>query len=174
MKTLRHILALLVDVLLVVGGAWLAFAALTGITWQRVLDVADGNRWIVAVIGLVAALVGVLLLIGEKWREGRNRFLSFKNDGGTVDISTEAISEYLQKLESAFPSIVGMKTQVAPVGKRLNIIVNVRIKAGPQLHEICEVLQKRVRASMEDGLGIKDVKDIVVRVKEISSEHRTS
>ncbi len=54
----------------------------------------------------------------------------------------------------------------------IDIIVDLRVKAGPQLHEVCEVLQRRVRETMANGLGISDVRRVEVNVKEISSEHR--
>ncbi len=54
------------------------------------------------------------------------------------------------------------------------MVVDVRIKAGPQLHEICEVLQNRVRETMIKGLGIPEVRRVVVCVKEISSEHKSA
>ena len=54
----------------------------------------------------------------------------------------------------------------------IDIVVDLRVKAGPQLHEVCEVLQRRVRETMSSGLGIADVRRVEVSVKEISSEHK--
>ncbi len=119
------------------------------------------------------ALASLLFLTGLDSRR-RARFLSFSNEQGAVNISTDAISDYVGKLAPEFPSIVKMTPIVVPHRRRIDIVVDVRIKAGPQLHEICEVLQHRVRESMEKGLGITDVRRVIVSVKQISSEYRSS
>jgi len=114
------------------------------------------------------------MLSGLQRRE-HERFLSFDNGEGRVNISTQAISDYVSKLSSEFPSVVRMTPRVAAHSRRgLDMVVDVRIKAGPQLHEICEVLQNRVRETMIKGLGIPEVRRVVVCVKEISSEHKSA
>ncbi len=140
--------------------------------WQRFFALVSGARPYGGILGAMLFLGGILWMLGERQPKRQNRFLSFRNEEGAVHISTAAISDYLDKLAPSFPSIVQMHADVLPVRRKIDIIMEVRIKAGPQLHEICEVLQKRVRESMESGLGIHDVRHVIVRVKEISSEHK--
>lgn len=173
MKNANRFLLLLVCAMLMGGGLALAVLVLRPADWQTACTVLTGSRVGVLVVGLLLVVLGVLLIVTETPRRRRDRFLSFRNEGGAVNISTEAIAEYITKLAPAFPSIVRMTPTVEPHRRKVDIVVDVRIKAGPQLHEICEVLQKRVRGSMEDGLGIHDVRNVVVRVKEISIEHKT-
>ena len=124
-------------------------------------------------LGLGVFSLGALLaLTGVRGRQ-RERFLSFDTDSGRVSISTEAICNYIAKLATEFPSVVRMRPKVIPRRGVIDILVNVRIKAGPQIHEVCEVLQKRVRDSLASGLGISEVRRVEVSVKEISSEHKT-
>ncbi|HAS81613.1 MAG TPA: hypothetical protein DCS43_02770 [Verrucomicrobia bacterium] len=126
------------------------------------------------VLGGVALIVLAAGWAMTEKRKGRSgRYLSYRNEGGAVNISTEAIADYIAKLAPEFPSIVRLSPYVVPFFRRIDLIVEIRIKAGPQLHEICEVLQKRVRESMEGGLGIRDVRRVIVRVDEISIEHKT-
>ncbi len=173
MKHLNRFLLLLVCAMLIGGGLALALLVLFPADWQTACVVLAGSRVGCLVAGLLLVALGVLLIFTEAPRRRRDRFLSFQNEGGAVNISTEAISEYIGKLVSAFPSIIRMTPVVEPCRRKVDIVIDVRIKAGPQLHEICEVLQKRVRESMESGLGIHDVRHVVVRVKEISTEHKT-
>jgi len=123
--------------------------------------------------GCLLVLLAAGWALTEKRRHRGGRFLSFRNAGGAVNISTDAIADYIAKLAPEFPSIVRLSPYVVPFFRRIDVIVDIRIKAGPQLHEICEVLQKRVRGSMEGGLGIHDVRRVIVRVNEISIEHKT-
>lgn len=173
MRNLNRFLQLLVCAMLIGGGLALALLVLRPADWQTACTVLAGSRVGGLVSGLLLAVLGVLLIFTEAPSRRRDRFLSFQNEGGAVNISTEAIAEYIGKLASAFPSIIRMTPVVEPRRRKVDIVIDLRIKAGPQLHEICEVLQKRVRESMEGGLGIHDVRHVVVRVKEISTEHKT-
>jgi len=173
MKRLNRLLVLLVCALLVGGGLGVLALVLRPADWQMACSLLAGSRVGALVGGLALLALGVLLIVSETPRRRRDRFLAFQNEGGAVNISTDAIAEYIAKLAPAFPSIVRMTPAVEPCRRKIDIVIDVRIKAGPQLHEICEVLQKRVRESMEGGLGIHDVRNVVVRVKEISSEHKT-
>lgn len=173
MKNVNRFLQLLVCALVIGAGLALVVLVLRPADWQSACAVMAGSRVGVLVAGLLLVALGVLLILTEAPRRRRDRFLSFRNEGGAVNISTEAIAEYIAKLAPAFPSIIRLTPTVEPHRRKVDIVLDVRIKAGPQLHEICEVLQKRVRESMEGGLGIHDVRNVVVRVKEISTEHKT-
>lgn len=102
----------------------------------------------------------------------RRRLLSFDNEGGTVSISTDAICDYIGKLTSEFPSIVRLNPEVIAARNSIDLIVGVRIKAGPHIHEVCELLQQRVRESVTNGLGISQIRRVEVSVSDIVSEHK--
>lgn len=172
MRRLHRLMTLFMYALVLALGVGIFTLSFYGWAWRGLFTHLSTMRWIGMPIGVGVFLYGLLWMVGEVRISRRHRFLAFRNEGGAVNISTDAITEYLEKLAPSFPSIVQMRAYVEPVRKKIDIILNIRIKAGPQLHEICEVLQKRVRESMESGLGIKDVRHVVVRVKEISGEHR--
>jgi uncharacterized alkaline shock family protein YloU len=120
--------------------------------------------------GLV--LMAVLFAASELRRRRRERFLSFDNEGGAVSISTDAMADYIVKLASEFPSIVRMQPLVKPTRHGVDLLIDVRVKAGSQVHEVCELLQQRVRERVVDGLGISEVRRVEVNVRDIVSEHR--
>lgn len=173
MTRMNRFLTLLACALLISGGLALIVLVMRPLDWRTACSMLSADRVTGLVAGLLLLGLGVLLLASEAPRKRRDRFLSFRNAGGAVNISTEAIAEYIGKLAPEFPSIIRLSPVVVPRRRRIDIIVDLRIKAGPQLHEICEVLQKRVRESMESGLGIQDVRHVIVCVKEISTEHKT-
>jgi uncharacterized alkaline shock family protein YloU len=147
--------------------------------WSRAHGAAvgwmlDNGRLTLASIGLGGICLAAIYALAGASRPPRDRFLAFPNESGVVSISTTAITDYIGKLAGEFPSIVGMTPRVVPRHKAVDIVVDIRIKAGPQLHEICEVLQKRVRESMASGLGISEVRRVVVKVRQISSEHKAA
>jgi len=60
-----------------------------------------------------------------------------------------------------------MQPKVTASRDSVDVIVDVKIKAGPQIREICEILQQRVRDSMLSGLGITQVRYVEVNVCKI-------
>jgi uncharacterized alkaline shock family protein YloU len=173
-KILHRIVFLFVFALLMASGVALIGAAAVGENWAVLEVLLPGSRLNGVCAGVGFMGLASLLFLTSLESTRRHRFLSFSNDHGAVNISTDAIADYVSKLAPEFPSIVKMTPVVVPQRRRIDIVVDVRIKAGPQLHEICEVLQRRVRESMEKGLGISDVRRVIVSVKQISSEHKSS
>ena len=173
MKVLHRAVFLFVFALLTAVGIGLISLAFSAKNWEMLEVLLPGSRLTGVCVGVALFALSSLLFLTGLDPKRRDKFLSFSNEGGAVNISTDAIAEYVGKLAPEFPSIVKLDPVVVPLRRRIDIGVNVRIKAGPPLHEICEVLQRRVRESMEKGLGISDVRRVVVSVKQISSEHKT-
>ena len=172
MKLLNRFLGLVVVAVTIAVGLHLMVAALTGGWWNEACSLMKSSRLAVLGSGTAMALVGLLyLLTGVKKGKGKH-VLSFDREGGTVSISSDAIVDYIAKLSAEFPSVVRMKPQVVPARNAVDIVVEIHVRAGPQIHELCELLQRRVRESMTNGLGIADVRKVEVRVTQIVSEHR--
>jgi uncharacterized alkaline shock family protein YloU len=174
MKVVHRFLFLLVFALLVTLGISLLVLSFSEKNWAILEELLPGSRLVGgAVGGGIFCLASLLFLTGLNKPRRSNRFLSFSNEQGVVNISTDAISEYISKLAPEFPSIVKMTTEIIPHRRKVDILVSVRIKAGSQVHEICEVLQQKIRESMEKGLGINDVERVIVSVEKISTEHKS-
>jgi uncharacterized alkaline shock family protein YloU len=174
MKFVHRFIYLFVFALMTALGLFLIGLAANAENWAALDAMLPGSRLVGASVGVgLFCLASLLFLTGLK-PKCSGRFLSFSNEHGAVNISTDAISEYISKLAPEFPSVVKMTPSVIPYRRVIDIVVDVRIKAGPQLHEICEVLQKRIRESMEKGLGISDVRKVIISVKKISIEHKTA
>lgn len=173
MKLVHGFVGLLLLLVIVVACVISVNAARSDAEWLKFSELVGGSRiaGAGAAVGMIC-LLAVFVLSGFRPRE-RERFLSFRNEGGTVSISTVAISEYICKLAAEFPSIVKMYPRVVPGRNCIDIVIDVRIKAGPQIHEVCEVLQGRVRENLATGLGISEVRRVEVSVRQISPEHRS-
>lgn len=171
MSILHRMIRIIVLVLLLISGALVTGAAfIPGLRWE-LIRIIQMERLYTIYAGLTLFVTGLLFALTGMRRKTRGQFLYFRNDGGTVSISTDAISDYVMKLMEEFPSIMRMKPKVIPEKGRINMIVNVQIKAGPQINEICGLLQQRIRESLTDGLGISEIGQIEVSVTDIISEH---
>ena len=165
----RTVRVLMVAIVLIIGAG--AIATIFGDVWDYVEVKIEIVRLAVILSGIALSGLAILFVATGLSRRGSGKFLSFDNEGGTVSISTDAIADYVGKLSSEFPSIVRMKPQVIPGRNAIDIVVKVRIKAGPQINEVCELLQQRIRESVANGLGVSQVRRVEVSVGEIVSEH---
>lgn len=172
MKLLNRVFGLLMFSVTVTMGVALFGMSTTESLWAIFVKFVAVNRPSAVLAGVALLCLALLVVVTASRRKRRPRFLSFDREGGTVSISTEAISEYVAKLVVEFPSVVKMKTTIVSLKSAIDIVVDIKIKAGPQIHEVCELVQKRVRESVGEDLGIAEIRRVEVSVTEIVSEHR--
>lgn len=141
-------------------------------SWREAADLVRFGRDEAALLGAVLIGVGLFYALTGYNRRRKEKFLTFRTDDGTVSISTEAIADYISRLSTEFQSIVRMWPRVVPARNTIDILVDIRVRAGAQVHEVCELLQRRIRESLSGGLGITDVRRVEVSVRDIVSEHR--
>jgi len=172
MRIVHAFVGFLLLILLVAGTVYVLWAACSGGTWKHVAAAvaADRATW-AGGAGVLLCLV-VIFALSAVPRQKKERYLSFDGEGGTVSISTAAIRDYISKLAQEFPSVVRLNPRVIPRRNMIDIVVDLRVKPGPNIHEACELLQQRVRESVTNGLGISQIGRIEVSVKDIVSEHR--
>jgi uncharacterized protein YybS (DUF2232 family) len=174
MSILHRLLRMLVLALLLLLGLAIVLLPLSHELWEQVERVLRVSRVVTLWAGTAVLLLAVAFAVTGFQRRRRERFLSFDGESGTVSISTEAICDYLSKLAPEFPAVKRLEPKVIPVRRSIDIVVYVRVRAGAQIHEMCELLQKRVREAMSSGLGITEIRRVEVSVREIVSEHMPS
>ncbi|NQT94368.1 MAG: alkaline shock response membrane anchor protein AmaP [Lentisphaerae bacterium] len=172
MRILNRIVQLLVLLVAAVIGLLMMVVPLKTRTFYLFLDILADSRVIAVYAGLAVFCLALLFALTGLTRRRREKFLCFDNESGKVSISTEAISDYISKLAPEFPSVSRMRTRVIPARKEIDVVVDVRVRAGSQVHEMCELLQQRVRESMINSLGISAIRNVEISVREITSEHR--
>ncbi len=170
MNILHRLVRLIVLVVLLVAGMFIISVALIPNLRSAVMCVMETDPIYVVYAGLAVVVLGLLFAVTGTQRKQKGKFLSFQNDSGTVSISTDAIADYIMKLMDEFPSVTRMRPVVLPERHAIDIAVSIRIKAGPQISEICELLQQRIRESLTNGLGISAVGRVAVSVTDIVAE----
>ena len=96
------------------------------------------------------------------------RFLTFENEGGAISISVKAINDFLAKLADEFAGIIRLRADVtASRDGRVEVRLDVSVKAGTKVQQLSQVLQQRVRESMRDNLGITEIHAVKVNVSDI-------
>ncbi len=172
MKFLNRIVEFILLLAILGGGFFITLSSMTESWWRLALYNAQRERGIGLAIGGGLLAFGVIYAASGIKRPKRTRYLSYDGEEGTTSISTEAIEDYIARLSSEFPSVMRMRPEVLPRRQAIDINVELKVKAGPQIHEACELMQSRIREAMSNGLGISDVRRVEITVKEIASEHK--
>lgn len=173
MKLLHKLIELLAILVLILIGTLSISVAYSVERWDPFIQLAGAgqSRFILLFGGVATLFIALLFFLSAIPGKKREQFLSIDKDGGTVSISTSAIADYISKLVDEFPSIVRMTSEIIPQRRSIDVLVKVNVKASPQIHEACELLQQRIRETLINGLGIPDVRHIEVSVRQIVSEH---
>ena len=91
-----------------------------------------------------------------------------ESEGGAISISVKAINDFLAKLADEFAGIIRLRADVAASRDgRVEVRLDVSVKAGTKVQQLSQVLQQRVRESMRDNLGIAEIHAVKVNVSSI-------
>jgi hypothetical protein len=170
MKVIHRIAGLVVVITVTAAGLLLLSGAWSGDRWSELLGLIMGNRSLAAGIGVALLCLVAIYILSAVPRRKHQQYLSFDGDGGTVSISTAAIAEYVARIAGEFPAIVKMKPEVIPARNTIDIHAYIQIKDGPEMHEVCELMQKRIREVLAGNLGINDVRRVEISVREIIAQ----
>jgi len=170
MKVIHRIAGFIVIIVVAAAGLLLLASARSGARWSDLSSVIVGNRPLAAGVGAALLCLVLIYVLSAIPRRKQQQYLSFDGDGGTVSISTAAIAEYVARVAGEFPTIVKMRPEVIPARNTIDIHAYIQIKDGPEIHEVCELLQKRIREVLAGNLGISDVRRVEISVKEIIAE----
>lgn len=124
-------------------------------------------------IGKFVAGAALILMVILYWLtavsgSAKEQFLSFENEGGSVNIRVKAVNEFLKRLADEFADILNLRADIsASRDGRIEVQLDIDVKSGTKIQQLSQVLQQRVRESMREGLGIAEVTSIKVNVNEI-------
>jgi len=118
-------------------------------------------------VGAILILLVLLYLATFGPARSRMRTISFDSEGGAVSISVNAVSDFIRKLGDEFGAVISLEPRIRSEKDLISIDLNVKIQTGTRIPELSQLLQDRVRESIRDGLGIVEVREIKVHIREI-------
>jgi uncharacterized alkaline shock family protein YloU len=168
-KALHIFIGLVLLAILVAQGAALIHMAYQPEYWRDCVETMRQHRgWGMLVgVGLLGLVAMYLLTSFYRRTPEKDQYLAFHSSGATVSILLRAVSEFITKIGDEFAAILSMKTEVLPRGRSIDINLDLKVRAGTQIPELCQLLQERVRESVKINLGLSDIKNIRVQVKDI-------
>lgn len=166
-KLLRFLSGAVLYGAIIVVGAWLVHASLYNEAWERSVAWLTANRMLTVSAVWVGWWVLVLYILTGLRPVPRESLVSLATDTGTVSVSTRALSDYLLRLRGEFAALLDLKPEVTARGAEIRVDLNVKIRAGTQIPELCRLLQERVRQQIHGELGLGEPRDVRVHIKEI-------
>ena len=165
MKTLRMILSVAIPLLLFAAGFWLLrdFDGKSAEALHGFLTIGL-NRWL---LGILLMLLAVTWALAQVTPDTRKRYLVLDKNDGSVRISLGAVADLLGRLTGEFPWLVSVRPEVRVWGDRLRVDMRCHVKAGTRVPEVSRELQHRVRAVLKQSIGVEDVADVLVTIREI-------
>ena len=161
-RTLSTILLLLIGVGLIYGSFF-----------KPAVGQAIGELIQVPIVGggIGAILILSLLL---RWTGGlgsrKDAYINFSSDDGSVGISTKAIQDFIERVAKEFAAVKSVETKLIQRKKALDIAIFVQVMSGNKIPELSQVLQQRVRESVRESLGLDEIRNITLQIKEIIGE----
>ncbi len=163
-----HILAGIALFLLVLCLAYLTVnAAISEAMWYSYLGWLANHPLQTLMGSTLCILLVILYLYTERPRRAQEQFISFESEGGLVSISMKAVRDFLARLADEFAAIVHLEPVIRPAAGSIEVEMEVKVKSGTQIPELCRMLQERVRESIRENLGLTEIRGVKVSVKEI-------
>ena len=169
MKKLLHFLSrVLVWVLFALEGGALLYANLLKDTQGPLRHFyIEDTAFTAAATGCVMLILVLIYLGTFGSARPRLRNISFDSEGGAVSISVNAVSDFIRKLGDEFGAVISLEPKIRSEKDLISIDLDVKIQTGTRIPELSQLLQDRVRESIRDGLGIIEVREIKVHIREI-------
>ena len=138
------------------GGVWSEFIA--GVETRRILVIA-------VCIGVVLAVTAYVLTGISS--SSRVTYLSYETQYGNISISIKALQDFLGHLKTEFPAILALTPRVRVLDESLDVTLEIRVRAGAPIPEICRLIQERARTVIQEKIGVAAIRDVEIKVEEI-------
>ena len=154
--------------LLVIGGALL---------YGNLIDRSFGDQILFYLQApLTGAFVGALMVLSVllRWMGGlgskADGFINFESGEGSVGINVRAIKDFVERTALEFTAVKSVDSTLQSRRKKLEITLRGKVQAGNPIPELSQVMQQRIRESMNDSLGIDQIERITIHISEIVGE----
>lgn len=169
MKTFHLVLGIVLFVILAGGAGFFLYGALQDkAAWSNWVDLYLKSRhlYVASGGGVIICLLVLYVLTGLNV-PGRVQYLAYDNEGGAVSISLKAVEGFLARIAGDFSQVVALQPTLRLIVNQVDVQLDIKVRAGAQIPELCKMLQEATRACLNDNVGISDIREVRVRVQEI-------
>ncbi|HEY8241075.1 MAG TPA: alkaline shock response membrane anchor protein AmaP [Kiritimatiellia bacterium] len=168
MKVLHVITGLVLLGLLFCGSLFAVYTAFQApAAWPAWMQSLAGVRLELIMVSLSLLFLTVIYALSGLSAPARVQYLAYDIEGGAVSISLRAIQDLVARLADEFAAIVSLQPTIRAVNAAVDVQLDVKVKAGAKIPELCKMLQERTKETILQNVGISDVQEIRVRIQEI-------
>lgn len=168
MKIVNGILVWLLILGAFAAGVLLLYLAVLGQP-ATISHYLSSNAWRFAaglLVVVLAALAAATMFPANRRDE---RFISFDGESGSISISVRAVTEFIVKTSREFAGVLGIKASITSQEEPIEVLLDLKLKAGVNVPELCRLLQEHVRSGMRETIGISEIGAVRVKVREIAA-----
>jgi len=120
-----------------------------------------------ASIGLFLILSILLRIASRQKAHEKDCFINFEADGGSVGVSTKAIRDFIEQICKEFSAVKNIESKLIQNKTAIDIIIFIKVASGSKIPELSHMLQQRVRESVRESMGLEEIRNITIKVREI-------
>lgn len=168
MKALHYLIGAVLLLALLAGALYLLSVAFAGASaWSAFLEEAKGYSLQAAIGALLLALLLILFALTSFRLPDKSQYIAYDIEGSAVSISLRAVQDFVARLAGEFAAVESLHPTLRAKNGTVDVQLDVKVRAGAQIPELCRMLQERARATLRDKVGLSDVREVRVRVQEI-------
>lgn len=169
MKAFHIVIGVFLFLILASGAGLMLYGSLQeSSAWELWVDtwIKANHLHVAMVCGVVICLMLLYVLTGLNVPR-KIQYLAYDNEGGAVSISLAAVEGFLARLAGEFAAVVSLAPRLRLIVNQVDVQLDIRVKAGAQIPELCKMLQDAARTTLREKVGISDIREVRVRVQEI-------
>lgn len=169
MKTFHLIIGAILFLALASGSVLLLAGAFRGgDEWNVWVDMWIKSNHLPAATGAGVIIMLILLYVLTGLNvPGKIQYLAYDSEGGAVSISLKAVEGFLARIANDFAAVVALQPKLRLIVNQVDVQLDIKVKAGAQIPELCKMLQEAARTTLREKVGITDIREVRVRVGEI-------
>ncbi len=168
MKALHLLIGLVLLAGLLAASLFVLSSAFQGAdAWATLLESGKGYAMEAAFAALTLALLLILFVLTSFRLPDKSQYIAYDIEGSAVSISLRAVQDFLARLSDEFAAVESLQPTLRVRNAGVDVQLDVKVKAGAQIPELCRMLQDRARAVLREKVGLSEVGEVRVRVQEI-------
>lgn len=168
MKAIHWLIGIVLFAVLMAAAIFVLTRAFQGEeAWAALIELVRSARFFAAALSLGLAILLVLYVATSIPLPQKAQYIAYDIEGSSVSISLRAVQDFLARLSGEFAAISELKPTLTVRNGSVSVTMDVKVRAGAQIPELCRMLQERTRTVLKEKVGLSDVQEVSVRVQEI-------
>jgi len=120
--------------------------------------------------GFILLLLGLIPVLLKVLEMRRARYVAFENPDGEVAIALHTIEAFVRRVGQAFPEVLKARPIIIPrAGAGVEIVLETVIEEGANVPELTEAIQHRIKAQLQELLGIENIAGVRITVAKLQA-----